>query len=70
MLMPGQEEGNAAASIIFGEHSPSARLPLTFPSKRNEVNFTKEMWPVSSLHKQPSVQLLVIPGTTRRDCLL
>ena len=45
MLMPGQEEGNAAAAILFGETNPSARLPLTFPSRRNEVNMSKQMYP-------------------------
>ena len=45
MLMPGQEEGNAAAAILFGEANPSARLPLTFPSQRNEVNMSKHMYP-------------------------
>ena len=45
MLMPGQEEGNAAAAILFGEANPSARLPLTFPSRRNEVNMSKQMYP-------------------------
>ena len=45
MLMPGQEEGNAAAAILFGEANPSARLPLTFPSRRNEVNMSRRMYP-------------------------
>eukprot|EP01061_Rhynchopus_euleeides_P017784 TRINITY_DN2943_c1_g3_i4.p1 TRINITY_DN2943_c1_g3~~TRINITY_DN2943_c1_g3_i4.p1 ORF type:complete len:743 (+),score=240.76 TRINITY_DN2943_c1_g3_i4:160-2229(+) len=44
-FMPGQEYGNAVARIIFGEVSPSARLPLTFPNKENEVGFTPEEYP-------------------------
>lgn len=30
---PGMEGGNALASIIFGEISPSGKLPMTFPEK-------------------------------------
>lgn len=33
----GNESGNGIASVLFGEHNPSAKLPLTFPHKLEDV---------------------------------
>jgi len=33
----GNESGNGIASVLFGEHNPSAKLPLTFPIKLEDV---------------------------------
>ena len=34
---PGQEGGKAVADILFGDHSPSGRLPLTFPQSIDQI---------------------------------
>eukprot|EP01124_Arcella_intermedia_P035261 TRINITY_DN8933_c0_g1_i1.p1 TRINITY_DN8933_c0_g1~~TRINITY_DN8933_c0_g1_i1.p1 ORF type:complete len:742 (-),score=99.26 TRINITY_DN8933_c0_g1_i1:33-2258(-) len=44
-FLPGQEEGNAIADILFGDVNPSGKLPLTFPNKENEVGFKPDEYP-------------------------
>lgn len=34
---PGEEGGNAVADIIFGNHSPSGKLPVTFPMSLEDL---------------------------------
>lgn len=35
-FFPGQESGNALASILFGDFVPSAKLPVSFPVNEND----------------------------------
>jgi beta-glucosidase len=34
---PGEEDGNAAAAILFGDFDPSGKLPITFPRQLSDL---------------------------------
>jgi beta-glucosidase len=43
---PGQEDGNAIASLLFGDVNPSGKLPVTFPTSLTQVPAaTAAQWP-------------------------
>merc|ERR1712118_123201 len=44
-MMPGQQYGNAISDVIFGDANPGGKLPITFPTKENEMEMTQEQWP-------------------------
>lgn len=46
MWYPGMEDGNATASLLFGDANPSGKLPVTFAEKRDDYAVTSpEQYP-------------------------
>jgi len=48
---PGEEAGNAAASVLFGDTDPSGRLPITFPRRLEDT-------PANTPQQYPGVGLV------------
>lgn len=51
-FFPGQESGNAIASVLFGNFNPSAKLPISFPVKESD-------WFSGSANQYPGVNGII-----------
>ena len=58
-FFPGQEYGNGLADVLFGKVNPSGRLPVTMPTKDNEVEMSRKQYPGIKLEGEYSEKLLV-----------
>jgi beta-glucosidase len=46
MWYPGEEDGNAAAALLFGDVNPSGKLPITFPASLSQLpTNSASQWP-------------------------
>ena len=44
-FLPGQAQGHALASLLYGTVNPSGRLPVTMPNRENEMGMSLEQYP-------------------------
>jgi len=44
-FLPGEQVGPALGDILFGATAPSAKLPVTFPTKENEQEMSEVQYP-------------------------
>jgi beta-glucosidase len=44
-FLAGEQAGHGLADVLWGDVSPSARLPVTLPNRDNEVEFTEAQYP-------------------------
>jgi beta-glucosidase len=64
MWFPGEQDGNAAAALLFGDVNPSGKLPYTFPKKMSDS-------PIQSTAQWPGVNdANGIPHSTYSEGLL
>jgi beta-glucosidase len=57
---PGQQDGQAAAAVLFGDVDPSGKLPLTFPASAKETpTSSRARWPGTGLTARYSEGLYV-----------
>ena len=54
MWYPGEQDGNAAAALLFGDVNPSGKLPYTFPKSQKQS-------PIQSARQWPGIDVKGVP---------